>query len=268
MKVKSQYSTGHNMVQVKARKSAGFTLIELLVVIAIIAILAAILFPVFSRAREKARMASCASNLKQIGVAVTMYSQDYDETMPLWAQGSSFAAGRYLNWLLDPYIKVQSASSTDKRAIWRCPSVDRSMVQESYGYNYLRMGYFTSATTGYLGSMAYNRPAKLASLQSPAQTVCFVEGTTVVRPPYGVQQLGQPPTVAAWHQTNEPIKGSDPDGWANVLWADGHVKAMQFKKLVPAKSGATNLKGEACSDDLWDRYKPSSWRIGACPSTL
>src|SRR3990172_12734890 len=66
------------------RRRQGFTLIELLVVIAIIAILAAILFPVFARARENARKSSCQSNHKQIGVAVMMYSQDYDETMPIY----------------------------------------------------------------------------------------------------------------------------------------------------------------------------------------
>ncbi|MFA4044255.1 MAG: hypothetical protein HZRFUVUK_001041, partial [Candidatus Fervidibacterota bacterium] len=67
----------------KRRMHRGFTLIELLVVIAIIAILAAILFPVFARAREKARQASCQSNLKQIGLAIFQYAQDYDERLPL-----------------------------------------------------------------------------------------------------------------------------------------------------------------------------------------
>lgn len=63
-------------------KEKGFTLIELLVVIAIIAILAAILFPVFARAREKARQTSCLSNLKQLALGVLMYTQDYDEILP------------------------------------------------------------------------------------------------------------------------------------------------------------------------------------------
>jgi prepilin-type N-terminal cleavage/methylation domain-containing protein len=67
-------------------RSRGFTLIELLVVIAIIAILAAILFPVFAQAREKARQASCLSNAKQMSTAVMMYAQDYDETFPLYFQ--------------------------------------------------------------------------------------------------------------------------------------------------------------------------------------
>src|SRR5436189_247315 len=66
----------------KGRRSLGFTLIELLVVIAIIAILAAILFPVFAQARDKARQAGCLSNLKQVGTALMMYQQDYDERMP------------------------------------------------------------------------------------------------------------------------------------------------------------------------------------------
>jgi prepilin-type N-terminal cleavage/methylation domain-containing protein len=96
------------------RRSGGFTLIELLVVIAIIAILAAILFPVFAQAREKARSASCLSNQKQIALAFSMYSQDYDETYPpavdpvtnLWWEQS-----------VTPYIK-----SGNVGGILTCPS--------------------------------------------------------------------------------------------------------------------------------------------------
>src|SRR5215216_1764267 len=92
-------------------KRRGFTLIELLVVIAIIAILAAILFPVFAQAREKARAASCLSNCKQIGTALYMYAQDYDEVLPTWNYA---LAGGFATWdlpqyywdaLLLPYVK-------------------------------------------------------------------------------------------------------------------------------------------------------------------
>jgi len=126
------------------RRKDGFTLIELLVVIAIIAILAAILFPVFAQAREKARQASCLSNCKQIGLAVQMYCQDYDETLPnagpIWPQNAKipiFNAG--YGWgmwvvLLDPYIK--------NRQVWVCPSGKDSyigpktdLIKVNYGYN-------------------------------------------------------------------------------------------------------------------------------------
>ena len=105
-------------------RSAGFTLIELLVVIAIIAILAAILFPVFARARDKARQASCMSNLKQIGLALMQYAQDYDESHPgvwfgpvskqPWSQPSD--ATTFYKWMdaVYPYVKNEQ--------VFHCPS--------------------------------------------------------------------------------------------------------------------------------------------------
>src|ERR1700751_5673294 len=96
-------------MQVVSRSRRGFTLIELLVVIAIIAILAAILFPVFAQAREKARGISCLSNLKQTGLAFAMYVQDYDETTPLQvspAPSPNDGTGNsYWYILLQPYVK-------------------------------------------------------------------------------------------------------------------------------------------------------------------
>jgi len=110
---------------VKSRKQSGFTLIELLVVIAIIAILAAILFPVFAQAREKARAISCISNLKQIGIAYRMYMSDYDEMVPPCYQyySPTPADNPYNNILyypdiMNPYVK--------SAGIWVCP--DRSFL--------------------------------------------------------------------------------------------------------------------------------------------
>jgi len=97
----------------RPRAQGAFTLIELLVVIAVIAILAAILFPVFAQAREKARQTSCLSNMRQMGLAVQMYVQDYDECLPLAATAT---ATGFLNWhhLVDPYAR--------NTQIWICPS--------------------------------------------------------------------------------------------------------------------------------------------------
>src|SRR5215469_5451502 len=95
------------------KRPQGFTLIELLVVIAIIAILAAILFPVFAQAREKARQITCLSNVKELGLAVQMYNQDYDETMvPVLVSGGWFSTSR-VSWdlVVYPYIKSKTYGS-------------------------------------------------------------------------------------------------------------------------------------------------------------
>src|SRR6476619_5776509 len=104
---------------IAARYRHGFTLIELLVVIAIIAILAAILFPVFASAREKERQTSCISNSKQLGTAVMMYNQDYDELMPLFrvATPRNTWAG-----LIQPYIKSWSMAKCPNQVMARSPS--------------------------------------------------------------------------------------------------------------------------------------------------
>ena len=106
------------------RRLQAFTLIELLVVIAIIAILAAILFPVFAQARDKARQASCISNMKQIGLAATGYAQDFDETLPLPGYVLPPDNVQYsYDTTLSPYMGFKVDASGSKPAlIWACPN--------------------------------------------------------------------------------------------------------------------------------------------------
>ena len=115
------------------RRPRGFTLIELLVVIAIIAILAAILFPVFAKAREKARQASCASNLKQLGLAITQYTQDYDELVPPALVRSAAGVTNTWRWILYPYVK--------STRVYTCPSDQSNATNTTYDLSGERSGY-------------------------------------------------------------------------------------------------------------------------------
>jgi prepilin-type N-terminal cleavage/methylation domain-containing protein/prepilin-type processing-associated H-X9-DG protein len=205
----------------KAAGRSGFTLIELLVVIAVIAILAAILFPVFAQARESARKATCQSNLGQIGKAVTMYAQDYDEKMP--NSGSSGGSGDLVDNLM-PYTKQRSG-----QGIWRCPShaalTPQSGWTSSYGYNWqylLEPGpdYPHSDYNGFS-----NSGVALSFINRPADTLCFVDHS-------GIQT-----NLNLWSYVLRPGDSSNTNdgmgrphfrhhGQANVLFCDGHVKSL------------------------------------------
>ncbi len=147
------------------KKSKGFTLIELLVVIAIIAILAAILFPVFQKVRENARRTACLSNEKQIGLGVIQYSQDYDEYLINGTNGYGGGSG----WAgqLYPYVK-----STD---VFHCPDDSSPVLAGSHPSSYSlnsNFAYYMAATTGCLGVHgAYT----LSQLNAPAKTVMIFE---------------------------------------------------------------------------------------------
>jgi prepilin-type N-terminal cleavage/methylation domain-containing protein/prepilin-type processing-associated H-X9-DG protein len=179
----------------------AFTLIELLVVIAIIAILAAILFPVFAQAREKARQTSCTSNLKQAALASLMYSQDYDEGLPLSAYN---AAGQPLvAWydVVEPYVKTGAkgvivngiASQRSHAPLWICPSAGNKGVPmqagdpvpgpfpiENYSpsYSYMANGNIMPMWHRNFPDFGHfpGKPTTLGGLQAPAQVVMFMEG--------------------------------------------------------------------------------------------
>jgi len=160
---------------------SGFTLIELLVVIAIIAILAAILFPVFAQAREQARKTACLSNLKQIGLAVNMYVQDYDETFPFsWGYAGPWC------YALNPYVKSAGISSSSEfpntaTSIWHCPTDALNVIGGpfiSYTSNSLIMGggYDPTVWPG-PGVYGYRVAQTLAAIQYPS--LCVFAGEMI-----------------------------------------------------------------------------------------
>lgn len=201
----------------------GFTLIELLVVIAIIAILAAILFPVFARAREAARATSCKSNLKQIGLAVKMYLQDYDETTP-WSVNESVWESSPLG--PKPYWGVFYAPYAKNQEIWNCPS----------------SGIKIPGSAGLAGKNAsYGLPKFVENTQDsefldPAGTILCHDSYETRLDDNGdllTAQSGQTIAITQWPaQWGEYYRHSDT---CNVLWWDGHVSTMKRSNSQPRR---------------------------------
>lgn len=203
--------------------SEGFTLIELLVVFAIIAILAAILFPVFQKVREKARQASCAGNLKQLGLSVQMYVQDHDEDLP--SAGISGGSGD-MTGNLRPYTGQALG-----QGVWVCPShaafTEATGWSSSYGYNYgylLIGGTDTMYPHKYLNGLDGSGLAT-AALSRPTETIAFLDQT--VSPTYDnhlFTYVGVPSdTIGADGQGIPDFRHTDR---ANAVFCDGHVKAV------------------------------------------
>ena len=212
-----------------SHKRKGFTLIELLVVIAIIAILAAILFPVFARAREKARQASCQSNLKQLGLAYAMYEQDYDEhTVFLWPWGRYHSWSGYIQ-RVNPYVKNWQ--------VWQCPSGENN-VACSCGYAqrwtdpyYVQANYIMNMYCTRRGYYADLGGKKLARFEKPAETIRMADGRRSIL------------HFTAWAWGNgkgtrscNPSIANIHNLMANCLYMDGHVKAEKVPTSSPGNS--------------------------------
>lgn len=214
------------MINARSSPKRGFTLIELLVVIAIIAILAAILFPVFARAREAARATSCKNNLKQWSTAWMMYVQDFDETtVPVRTGGVGSSAFKW-DLILNPYIKSVG--------VLTCPSA--SNRGNNYGYS-----FSVGGPTG----------RNMADLKEPARTPIFADvwGSTDIRQSYiilipcgtggPVTQCGRqlngvpfnPPTTAHSDNRLGLVNATVHNDFANYAFADGHVKAFRHVTL-------------------------------------
>jgi len=241
----------------------GFTLIELLVVIAIIAILAAILFPVFAQARESARATSCASNMRQLSLGVFMYAQDYEEILPMAVNYAAATTAPDRMWMatVQPYLKNEK--------IFLCPSAENARFAPDWaGRGYLPIGY--NARTGYdpLGVEGATAPLAVAQMDETSRTVLFAE-TPSGDPALKYRGYTFDPGVAGGkkHPTdprlNTPLvadydlvagsslapgqlkpvfcrhfKTGKGDGRATLIFADGHVKSYTANSILGQDKGA------------------------------
>lgn len=261
------------------RKREGFTLVELLVVIAIIIILAAILFPIFARARNKAQHTRCINNMKQIGTACEMYEDDYEGTVVPVSIGAGLPGGETANtgmywgymWgdLIDPYIKQLKrgksfGQTSGQGEVYQCPSAPTEEMTsgkvwqggKTIGYN----PYLTRTTTATM-------------VKSPSLTLRVTETANYMVDPHlteaemkamGYDDYGY--VGGSWYcplpselPTGPKIKGYQfplyapgwHDGMNDVLWVDGHVSSVPWERVM-----YTDRFQNTTDPNVWCRLEP------------
>jgi prepilin-type N-terminal cleavage/methylation domain-containing protein/prepilin-type processing-associated H-X9-DG protein len=228
----------------------GFTLIELLVVIAIIAILAAILFPVFAKAREKARQTACLNNVKQIALATMQYASDWDEAVnpyflnPVYGDSWGWSYGMWWH-RLQPYISNWQ--------IFNCPSVGNNSTDGwgGYGYNYSHAFRCGQACT-YLGGpfpafrlAMYQRPAE-TSIMADAQGTCGNWEPTTASQTYACPFCfhGWPfPELTFCYGYPHGKMSNRHNGGGNYAFLDGHAKWYTIQYAEAGQRPNSNISG-------------------------
>ena len=239
-------------------RARAFTLIELLVVIAIIAILGAILFPVFAQARESARLTTCTSNARQIGLGMMMYADDYDEILPprrdesaptcqaqIWQPGGTDTWTVFRrNWkhLVNAYVK-----NTD---LYRCPTNPAARIADEqascantpeprfmrgyfYYHAFFRVGGAPGSSEWWAG-----RGYGLRNIESPANALLVAENKDVY-PDYGPWMS----FFANWGAigSNWGAKHRGSDRHSTIIFADGHAKYLPYERTCTQSAGTLNM---------------------------